>query len=125
MSAHNSLVATYANHHLAEIDIEKMQNAGIDMSKLRIVSHNPYRVAEQRGLAPVLGSFGELDAGLYDCIPERDIVDFEAALGTGRMFIVAHAAADEIDRAKLIARSTHNTSWDGLADCEIYYGCMD
>lgn len=125
MSAHNSLVATYANHHLAEIDIEKMQSAGVDMSKLRIVSSHPYRIAEQRGLAPVLKSFGELDSELYGCIPERDIVDFEAALSTGRMFVVAHAAVDEIERARLIANSTHNTSWDGLADCAIYYGCMD
>lgn len=30
MSTYNSFVATYAHHDLAELDIEKMQNAGFD-----------------------------------------------------------------------------------------------
>lgn len=124
MSVHNSLVATYSNHHLAAIDLAKMRNAGIDMGKLRVISRKPNSLSGQRGLAPVLSSFGELDVAFYGCIPEEDIVDYEAALGSGRLFIVAHAAVEEIHRANLIADSTHQTSWDGLADCAMYSGCM-
>lgn len=125
MSMHNSFVASYAHHGLAEIDIEKMQNAGFDMGKLRIVAHKPYHIAEQRQLVPVLSSFGELDTEFFACIPEEDIVDFEAELGTGHLFIIAHGSPDEIEQAKRIAESSHHTSWDGQADAAVYYGCAD
>lgn len=125
MSMHNSFVATYAHHGLAEIDIEKMQNAGFDMNRVRVIARNPHHIAEQWRLAPVLSSFGELDAEFVECIPEEDIVDYEAELGTGRLFIVAHASPDEIEQAKRIADSSHQTSWDGIADSAIYYGCAD
>ncbi|MBT9613462.1 MAG: hypothetical protein IV108_09390 [Burkholderiales bacterium] len=125
MSMHNTFVATYAQQHLAEIDLEKMQSAGFDMHKLRIVSHHPNRMVKQQRLAPVLGSFGELDAAFFGCIPEEDIVNFEAELGTGRLFIVAHGSPDEIEQAKRIADSTHPASWDGLAEAAVYYGCTD
>ena len=125
MSLHNTFVATYAHHKMAELDIENMQNAGFDMQKLRIISHKPYHIAEQRRIAPVLNSFGELEAAFFACIPEQDIVDFEAELGTGRLFIVAHGSPEEIEQAKRIADAIHPTSWDGLADAAVYYGCND
>jgi hypothetical protein len=125
MSLHNTFVATYANHKMAEHDIEEIQNAGFDMRKLRIVAHNPYHIAEQYQLAPVLGSFDELDLEFFNCIPEQDIVDYEAELGTEHLFIVAHGLPDEIDTVKRIADLSHPTSWDGVADAAIYYGCPD
>lgn len=125
MSLHNTFVATYAQPRLAEIDIEKMQKAGFDLLKLRIVTQNPERIVEQRRLAPVLGSFAELDEDFFGCIPEQDIADYEAELGTGHLFLVAHGAPDEIEQAKRIADSTHPSSWDGQADATIYYGCGD
>jgi len=125
MSMHNTFVATYAQPRLAEIDIEKMQQAGFDLSKLRILTHDPKRIAEPRRIAPVLGSFGDLDMAFAGCIPEQDLVDYEAELGTGHLFIVAHGEPEEIEQAKRIAESTHPTSWDGQADATVYYGCMD
>ena len=125
MSLHNTFVATYAQPHLAEIDIEKMQKAGFDLHQLRIVTQNPELIGTQRRLAPVLGSFAELDEDFFGCIPENDIADFEAELGTGHLFLVAHGAPEDIEQAKRIADSTHPTSWDGRADATIYYGCMD
>jgi len=125
MSMHNTFVATYAQPRLAEIDLDKLLKAGFDMHKLRIVSHDASRLAEQQQLAPVLGSFGDLDADLFGCIPEDDIVNFEAELDTGRLFIVAHGSPDEIEQAKTIADSTHPASWDGQAEAAVYYGCSD
>jgi hypothetical protein len=125
MSMHNTFVATYAQPRLAEIDLEKMQNAGFDLRKLRIVTQDPYRIAERRRFAPLLDSFKALDPEFSSCIPEKDIADFEAELETGHLFIVAHGLPDEIEQAKRIADSTHPSSWDGQADASIYYGCMD
>jgi hypothetical protein len=125
MSAHNSFVATYADRGLAELDLERMRDAGFDMSKLRVIAHDPYRITKQRRLPPLLGSFGELEAEFFGCIPEEDIVDYEAELGTGRLFVVAHGSPEEIEQAKRIADSIHPTSWDGLADSAVYYGCAD
>jgi len=125
MSMHNTFVATYAHQRLAEIDFEKMQNAGFDLNKLRVVTHHPDRLAKPLWSAPVLGSFGELEDEYFGCIPEEDVVDFEAELGRGRLFIVAHGSPEEIEQAKRIADSTHQTSWDGLADAAVYYGCAD
>ncbi len=125
MSLHNTFVAAYAQQHLAETDLQKMKKAGFDLNKLRIVTHHPERLGKQQRIAPVLSSFGELDAAYFGCIPEQDIVDYEAGLGTGRLFIVAHGSPEEIEQAKRIADSTHQPSWDGLADAAVYYGCAD
>lgn len=125
MSMHNTFVATYAQQHLAEIDFAKMQHAGFDPNRLRIVTHHPDRLAKPLRSAPVLGSFGELEDEYFGCIPDVDLVDFEAELGTGRLFIVAHGSPEEIEQAKRIADSTHQPSWDGLADAAVYYGCAD
>ena len=123
MSLHNTFVAGYAQRRLAEIDLDKMLNAGFELSQLRIVSH--YQPALPTDTTPVLHSFGELEPEYYGCIPEHDIVDYEAELDTGRLFIVAHGTPDEVERAKIIADSTHPTNWDGFADTAVYYGCDD
>lgn len=125
MSMHNTFVATYAQPRLAEIDLDKLQHAGFDFRKLRIITHDPQRIAEQRRLAPVLGSFGDLDEKYFGCIPEQDIAGYEAELDTGHLFLIAHGEPEEIEQAKRIAESTHPTSWDGLADAAVYYGCGD
>lgn len=125
MSIHNSFVAVYAHRSLAETDLEKMQNAGFDMSKLCVVAHDPRNIAEQWQIAHALHSFGELELGFFECIPEEDIVDFEAELGTGHLFIVAHGSPGEIAQAQHIAESSHHPSWDGQADAAVYYGCAD
>ena len=125
MSTYNSFVATYAHHDLAELDIEKMQNAGFDMDKLRVVARKPYHIAEQRRLAPVLNSFSALGTAFCGCIPEEDIASYEAEVEAGRIFILAYGSAEEINKIKCIADSTHQTNWDGIADSAVYYGCTD
>jgi hypothetical protein len=122
MSAHNSLVATYADHHLARVDIDKLHHAGFDLSKLRLVAQG-YPIAVDS--VPVLASLGQLDLNLCECIPEEDIVDYESELKAGRWILVAHGTPDEIEQARNIAESTHSPSWDGVADATIYYGCAD
>jgi len=123
MSLHNTFVAGYAQRRLAEIDLGKMLDAGFDLSQLCIVSH--YQPALPSDTTSVLHSFDELEPECYGCIPEHDIVDYEAELDTGRLFIVAHGTPDEVERAKIIADSTHPTNWDGFADTAVYYGCDD
>jgi hypothetical protein len=123
MSLHNAFVAVYAHRGLAEIDLEKMQNSGFDMSRLRVIAHDPPHIAERRQIEHALHSFGELELEFFECIPEEDIVDYESELETGHFFIVAHGLPDEIEQAKRIAESSHHPGWDGLADATIYYGC--
>ena len=122
MSAHNSLVATYADHHLARVDIDKLQSAGFDMNHLRLVAHG-YPIAVPG--VPVLNSLGDLELPLFDCIPEGDLVDYEAALDAGRWILVAHGSPAEIDQAWQVAEATHPTNWEGVADATVYYGCAD
>jgi hypothetical protein len=122
MSAHNSLVATYANHRLARVDIDKLQSAGFDMNKLCLVVQG-YPIG-MNGI-PVVESLGALDAALFECIPEEDLVDYESELKAGRWILVAHGTREEIDQAWHVAESTHATSWDGVADATVYYGCND
>jgi len=125
MSLHNTFVATYAQPRFAKMALKKMQSAGFNLSKLRVISHTPFPTAEEQNLSPLLGSFRELETAFSSCIPDQDIVNFEAELGTGHLFIVAHGMPDEIEQAKRIADVTHPASWDGQADAAIYYGCMD
>lgn len=122
MSVHNSLVATYADHHLARVDIDKLQHLGFDLSNLRLVARG-YSIAVDS--VPVVASLGELDLALCECIPEEDIVGYEAELKAGRWILVAHGTPDEIEQAKEVAESTHAPSWDGRADATVYYGCAD
>lgn len=125
MSTHNTFVASYAQPHLAGIDLQKMQDVGFDMRNLTIITHKPNQIDMHQQLTPMLNSFSELDVELFACIPEHDIVDYEAELGTGRLFIVVYGLPDEIEQAKRIADATHPSSWDGIADATVYYGCAD
>jgi hypothetical protein len=122
MSAHNSLVATYRNRHLAEVDIRKLQNAGVALSRLSVVIAN--RPGAMDGVT-VVDSFGALDESLYRCIPEQDLVDYESELHAGRVILIAHGTPEEIDKAHRIAEEIHPESWEGAADSSVYYGCPD
>lgn len=122
MSAHNSLVATYADHRLAQVDIDKLHHAGFDMNKLRLVAQDDPGAMDG---VPVVASLGQLDLALCECIPEQDLVAYESELKAGRWILVAHGTPDEIEQARSIAESTHSPSWDGVADAAIYYGCAD
>lgn len=122
MSAHNSLVASYADHHLAVVEIDRLENAGFDMSKLWLVAQGHPVTAS--GVS-VVASLGELDAPVVDCIPEKDVVDYEAELKAGRWLLVAHGSPEEIAVVQNVAESTHPTGWDGVADSTVYYGCAD
>lgn len=123
MSAHNSLVATYVNHALAQMEVARLHQAGFDMSKLHLVAQNRHPVSVYG--VPVVESLGELDPEICDCIPEGDLVDYESELRAGRWILVAHATPGEIDEVRDLAESAHPTSWDGVADSTVYYGCRD
>jgi hypothetical protein len=122
MSAHNSLIASYADHRLAVVEIDRLRNAGFDTGKLRLVAQG-YPIAA--GGVPVVASLGELDVPLVDCIPEEDLVDYEAELKAGRWLLVAHGSPEDIAMVQDVAETTHPTSWDGKADSTVYYGCAD
>ncbi len=119
MSAHNSLVATYANPRLAEADVRKLQRAGFDMNSLSVVGH---RHLED---TPVAADFDVLDSTLCDCIPSDVLRDYTAEMDAGRMVLVAHGSADEIARAQRLVAGEHPESWDSSADYTVYYGCGD
>lgn len=124
MSGNNSLVATYANHHLAETTVKELHRAGFDMNKLSILGKNLQSAKEMAG-ATVLDNLDALDATQYACIPRERIHDYEAELGADRMLLVTHGTPDEIDRAKHIIDLTHPESWNGKVGCAVYYGCVD
>lgn len=125
MSAHNSFVANYIDSKLAELDLEKIQSAGFDMSKFRIISRYKAPSAKRYSPLPVLHSFGDLDVDFIECIPEEDLVDYESELATGHLFVVAHGLPEEVEQAKRVADATHPASWDGIAESTVYYGCAD
>lgn len=124
MSGHNSLIATYANHSLAETAIKKLHSAGFDMHKLSIVEKDHQSATEIEG-ATVIDNLDGLDRTQYTCIPKERLPDYEAELNAHRMLIVAHGTPDEIDMAKHIIDSVHPESLDGEVSCTMYYGCMD
>ena len=123
MSAHNSLVATYADHALAQMEIARLAQAGFDMSKLRLVAQDNHPVSVYG--VPVVESLGALAPDICECIPEGDLVDYESELRSGRWILVAHATPAEIDQVRDLAETAHPTSWDGVADSTVYYGCID
>lgn len=69
MSEHNTFVATYAQPHLAEIDLGKMQNSGFDFNRVRVVSSNPPSFSELKASPHVLHSFNELEAEFGGAFP--------------------------------------------------------
>jgi hypothetical protein len=123
MSAHNSLVATYADSRLATVDIDKLHSVGFDMHKLHLVAKHRHPASVDG--VPVVESLAALDLEICDCIPEQDLVGYESELEAGRWILVAHGSPDEIEQARYVAESTHPTSWDGVADTAVYYGCAD
>lgn len=125
MSEHNSLVASFGNHHLAKTTVEKLHKAGFDMRKLSIVSKDPHSIAGELEGAAVVGRLNALDAAQYNCIPSESILDYEAELEVDRLLLVAHGTADEIAKAKIIIDTAHPDGWDGSVGCAIYYGCFD
>lgn len=125
MSVNNSLVATYANHSLAEATVRKLQTAGFDLKKLSIVSKDPHDLAGEFDGAAVVSGLGALDEMQYSCIPKESILDYEEELQVDRMLLVAHGTSDEIALAKSIVDTTHPEDWGGGVGCTIYYGCFD
>lgn len=123
MSAHNSLVATYADHHLVKVEIDRLHSMGFDLHKLHVVA--PARHPQEVEGVPVVESLGDLDLDVCECIPEDDLVDYESELKAGRWILVAHGTPDEIEHVRQVAEATHPTSWDGVADATVYYGCAD
>lgn len=121
MSEHNSLVASFKNHHLAKTIVEKLHHAGFDMRKLSIIGKN---AGEWEGAAAG-GGLSLLDAAQYECIPRESVLDYEAELKADRLLLVAHGTADEISRAKVVIDTAHPDGWDGNVGCTVYYGCAD
>jgi hypothetical protein len=125
MSVNNSLVATYANHSLAEATIRKLQNAGFNMKKLSIISNDPQDIAGKFDGAAVVSGLEALDEMQYGCIPKESVLDYEAELTVDRTLLVAHGTSDEISLAKSIVDLTHPEDWGGGVGCTVYYGCLD
>jgi len=119
MSAHNSLVATYAKPRLAEADIRKLQQAGFDMQHLSVVGHHPM------GSIPVADGFDSLDNTVCECIPPDLLRDYTAEMDAGRTVLIAHGDADEITHAQRIIAGNNPENWDSSADYTLYYGCGD
>ncbi|MGE5028138.1 MAG: hypothetical protein ACM3JK_06660 [Betaproteobacteria bacterium] len=127
MSEHNSLVASFANHHLAKTTAEKLHQAGFDMQKLSIIGKNRHEIQEEGewGGAAVIDGLSVLDAAQYSCIPRESILDYEAELAVDRLLLVTHGTPDEISRAKTVIDTAHPDGWDGNVGCTVYYGCTD
>jgi hypothetical protein len=125
MSEHNSLVASFANHHLAKTTVEKLHKAGFDMRKLSIVGKNRFDIAEKWGGAVVIDGLSVLDEEQYSCIPRESVLDYEAELEVDRLLLVAHGTPDEIDKVKVVIDTAHPDGWDGNVGCTVYYGCTD
>jgi len=125
MFRNNSLVATYANHKLAENTVKKLHQAGFDMSKLYILTKDRHgRVGELEG-ATVADGLSALDAAQHACLPRERLPDYEAELKNDMLLLVAHGSPDEIMHAQDVIATTHPDSWDGSVSCNIYYGCQD
>ena len=126
MSAHNSIVATYASRNLAETAVAKLQGGGFDMSKLFVAARDSHNLVGKPEGATVTGELGALDETLYRIgIPKEDVLDYESEFKTDRLLLAAHGTPGEIARAKSIIDSTHLDSWDGDIGCAVYYGCLD
>ena len=126
MSAHNSIVATYANRSAAEADVARLQQAGFNPSKLYVAARDSRaRLANAEG-ATFIGELGELDETLYRIgIPKMDVLDYEAEFKIDRLLLAAHGSADEIAQAKRTIDAAHPDSWDANVGCAVYYGCLD
>lgn len=125
MSAHNSLVATFADPDLAEATVLKLQKSGVDMSKLSIIGRKqPIMPGELRETLRA-GGLKSLSVEQASCIPVDSLQVYESELDADRVILVAHGSPDEVDLTKRIIDSVHPESWDGQVGCSIYYGCDD
>lgn len=125
MSVHNSLVATFANHSVAEATVRKLHKSGLDKDKLSIVSMDRDLLAAEIEGATVVGKLDELGAEQASCIPPDNLLDYEAELKAGRVIAVLHGSPEDIAQAKNIIDLTHPESWNGKVGCSVYYGCFD
>ncbi len=119
MSAHNSLVATYATPRLADADIHKLQRAGFDLNHLSAIGR------QHLESIPVAAGFDALDSALCECIPADVLRDYAAETDAGRTILIAHGDADEIDRLRHIVAGGQPENWDRSADYAVFYGCGD
>src|SRR5512135_1459484 len=106
MSAHNSLIATYAKTSAAEADIEKLHHLGFSKHQLAIVGTRSIKDAT------AVDSFSGLDSAVNACIPKEDADAFEAEAEAGRIVLVAHGTADEIAQAQGVVASPQPINWD-------------
>ncbi|MFA7242060.1 MAG: hypothetical protein WC091_18250 [Sulfuricellaceae bacterium] len=126
MSAHNSIVATYANRSVAEAAVTKLHDAGFDMSKLYTAVRDSRKLAGKADGATAIGEIGVLDETLYRIgIPKESVLDYEAEFKIDRLLLAAHGTSDEITLAKNIIETTHPDGWNGKVGCAVYYGCFD
>lgn len=126
MSAHNSMVATYASRSLAEAAVSKLHGAGFDMNNLFVAAREDRnRVSESEG-ATLIGELGTLDETLHRIgVPKESVLDYELEFKADRLLLAAHGTADEIARAKNIIDSDHPDGWNGNVGSAVYYGCYD
>jgi len=126
MSAHNSIVATYAKRSVAAADVAKLQQAGFDSSQLFVAARDGRaKIGEDQG-ATFIGELGALDETLYRIgIPKEDVLDYEAEFNIDRLLLAAHGSPGEIARVKRIIAAAHPDSWDASVGCAVYYGCFD
>lgn len=121
MSQHISLVSSYANHHLADAALKKLQHAGFDMREFTLVSHQAN--GNEAAVTQVVDTLAGLDAENHACIPRESIQKYEEELNTDRLLLVAHGTEEEIARARAIIDEDHPDGWDGNVGCAVYYGC--
>jgi hypothetical protein len=119
MSAINTVVATFANRHLAESTLKELQDAKFDPEKVSLLSKEQMDVAANAAPSEKSG----LNRVLSICIPDDTMLDYEAELNAGRSILLAFGSADEMARAKDIIESAQPDGWDGSANTSVYYGC--
>lgn len=120
MSSHNSLVASYTSHRLAENTVRKLHQAGFDEHKLSIIGGGRHKFGELDG-ASVFDNLGALDKVQYACIPRERVHDYADELNADKLILFAHGTPDEIVQAKKIIDLTYPDN----QEYEIYYGCTD
>lgn len=126
MSAHNSIVATYANRGLAEAAVTKLHDAGFDMSKLYAAARDGRKLVSEAEGATAISEISALDETLYRIgIPKESVLDYESEFKVNRLLLAVHGTSDEITLAKNIIETTHLDGWDGKVGCAVYYGCYD
>lgn len=126
MSAHNSLVASYAKRGMARDAIMKLHGAGFDMHKLFVAARDGRSAIGASEGATVINGLDTLDATLSQIgIPRESVLDYESELKVDRLLLAAHGTASEIAQAKSIIDAGHPDGWNGNVGCAVYYGCYD